>query len=77
MHTHVIFSHPQEFLPLSYDDGIACVAGAQWFVEILLRIPDLKIDKKLSQCDWGVAIFAERDNKRFWIGLNSIESIGR
>ena len=55
---------------LSDEDGILAVDGAKWFVDMLSRIPGLQIDNELCQEDWGVAIRARRDGKKFWIGLS-------
>jgi hypothetical protein len=46
------------------------VNGAQWFVSLLRRVVELKIDEKLVQEDWGVVIRARRAQKSFWIGLS-------
>ena len=69
MRTNVSFRHPAEFLSVSDEDGILAVAGAQWFVSLLRRVPGLQINEELCQEDWGVVIFARRDQKKFWIGL--------
>ena len=71
MRTNVIFSHPAEFVALSPDDGILSVDGASWFVFLLQQIPGLRIESELCQEDWGVVVFAQRNGKRFWIGLSS------
>jgi hypothetical protein len=46
------------------------VIGAQWFVTLLRRVPNLEIDERLCQEDWGVVVFARRSQKKFWIGLS-------
>jgi len=68
--TNVSFRYPAEFVRVSDDDGILSVDGAQWFVHLLKRIPGLWVDEDLCQEDWGVVIFASRDDKKFWIGLS-------
>ena len=68
--TNVRFRHATEFIPVSDEDGILAVAGAQWFVLLLRSVPNLEIEGDLCQEDWGVAIFARRNGKRFWIGLS-------
>ncbi len=70
MRTNVSFEHPAEFVPVSDEEGILAVAGAQWFVSLLRRVPDLQIDEPLCQEDWGVVIFARSARKKFWIGLS-------
>ena len=70
MRTYVSFQHPAEFVPVSKEDGIGAVGGAQWFVSLLQRVPGLQLDKGLCQEDWGVVAFARRNEKRFWIGLS-------
>ena len=70
MRTNVTFHHPSEFVPVSGEDGILSVAGAQWFVTVLRRVPALEIEEQLCQEDWGVVIFARRAQKKFWIGLS-------
>jgi hypothetical protein len=69
MRTNVTFLHPAEFTPVSEDDGILATAGATWFVEVLRRIPGLKVGDSLIQEDWGVVAKASRNECRFWIGL--------
>jgi hypothetical protein len=76
MRTNVSFRHPAEFVPLSDEDGILAVAGAQWFLTLLRRVPDLQIDDNLCQEDWGVLFFAQRNQKTFWIGLSAWETAG-
>lgn len=71
MRTHVIFKHSATFVPLSPEDCILSVDGADWFVRLLQQIPELQTDPKIIQEDWGVVIFARRNGKRFWIGLSS------
>ena len=70
MRTNVIFRHPAEFVPLSYEDGILATGGARWFVGLLHRIPGLWVDDNLCQEDWGVVIFVRRERSEFWIGLS-------
>jgi hypothetical protein len=70
MRTNVTFRHPAEFVPLSDEDGILAVRGAQWFASILRRVPGLKLDEELCQEDWGVVVFVKRHAKCFWIGLS-------
>jgi hypothetical protein len=57
-------------MPLSDEDGILAVTGARWFAELLVRVPGLEINLELCQEDWGVVIFARRNQKKFWIGLS-------
>jgi hypothetical protein len=71
MRTNVIFRYPAEFVLLSPEDGILSVDGVDWFVSLLQRIPGLQIEPELCQEDWGVVAFAQRNGKRFWIGLSS------
>ena len=71
MRTNVIFRHPAQFVPLSPDDGILSVDGIGWFVSLLRQIPGLQIEPGLCQEDWGVVAFAQRNGKRFWVGLSS------
>jgi hypothetical protein len=70
MRTNVSFRHSAEFVPVSDEDSILAVGGAQWFVSLLQRVPGLQIDGELCQEDWGVVVFAQRDEKKFWIGLS-------
>lgn len=67
---HVGFRHPAKFVPVSDEDGILSVEGAQWFVSLLQHVPDLEIDEELCQEDWGVVVFVRRNQKKFWIGLS-------
>ena len=70
MRTNVVFEHPADFVPVSDEDGVLAVRGAQWFVDLLQAIPGLEIDPRLCQEDWGVAIFVCSGNKKFWVGLS-------
>lgn len=70
MCNNVSFRHPAEFARLSSEDGILAVEGADWFIELLQRVQNLEIDPNLCQEDWGVVVFARRNNKKFWIGLS-------
>lgn len=70
MRNNVVFRYPAPFVPVSDEEGILSVRGAGWFVSLLQQINVLKICDHLCQEDWGVVIFAERRDKRFWIGLN-------
>jgi hypothetical protein len=74
MRTNVTFRHPAEFMPLSNNDAILAVGGAQWFVALLGRVPGLQIEEDLCQEDWGVVLFVQRDHKKFWIGLSAWDS---
>jgi hypothetical protein len=76
MCTNVIFRHPAPFVSAPEGEGILGVNGAHWFVSLLHRIPELHIDGNLCQEDWGVVVFAKRNNKRFWIGLSAWNSDG-
>jgi hypothetical protein len=69
MRTNVTFEHPAKFIPVSGEDGVLAVDGASWFVLLLERIPDLRFKSELCQEDWGVVVFAERNQSKFWIGL--------
>ena len=70
MRKSVIFKFPAELIPVSEEDGILSTTGALWFRDLLNKVPHLEVDNDLLQEDWGVAILARRNNKRFWIGLN-------
>ena len=70
MKNNVTFLHPAEFVRPSDEDGILSVDGAEWFVSLLRKVPDLEIDEKLCQEDWGVVVFVRRAEKKFWIGLS-------
>ncbi len=76
MRTNVTFGHPAAFVPLSDEDGILAVSGAQWFAALLLRVPGLQIDNEMCQEDWGVVLFARRNQRKFWIGLSPWDSEG-
>lgn len=76
MRTNVSFRHPAEFVPVSDVDGILAVDGARWFVTLLTRVPHLQIDGDLCQEDWGVVVFARRNEKSFWVGLSEWEEDG-
>ncbi len=43
MRTNVRFNHPSKFVPVSEDDGVLAVEGAQWFVALLQQIPRLEV----------------------------------
>jgi len=73
MRTHVTFRHPANFVPVSDEDGILSVTGASWFVQLLRQVPDLALRDDLCQEDWGIVAFAERAEKKFWIGLSAEE----
>ena len=45
------------------------MAASSVKLELLALVHGLAIEPRLCQEDWGVFIFAERDGKRFWIGL--------
>lgn len=76
MRTNVSFRHPAEFVPVSDADCILSVDGAQWFAALLKRVPELQIEEPLCQEDWGVVLFARRNEKTFWIGLSPWEDDG-
>jgi hypothetical protein len=76
MRTNVIFRHPAEVVPLSDEDPILAVSGAEWFAALLQRVPGLEIDDELCQEDWGVVLFARREEKKFWIGLSGWDADG-
>lgn len=69
MRTHVTFRHPAHGVQLS-DEGILAANGAQWFAQLLSRVPDLEIEKDICQEDWGIVVFAQRGGKKYWIGLS-------
>jgi hypothetical protein len=71
MRTNVSFRHPAKFVPLPDTEDILAVGGAQWFADLLRRIPEIEIDRELCQEDWGVVVFARRNQKLFWIGLSA------
>jgi hypothetical protein len=73
MRTHVTFRHPVDFVPVSDEDGILSVTGADWFVSLLRKVPDLDLRDGLCQEDWGIVAFAERAERNFWIGLSAEE----
>lgn len=66
MRTNVSFRYPA---PCSDHEEIFSVDGAQWFIEILQAIPGIQIDNNLCQEDWGVVVFVQRNDARFWIGI--------
>jgi hypothetical protein len=70
MRINVIFRHPAKFVPVSAEDGILSADGASWFVALLGQIHGLEIESELCQEDWGVVAFAQRSDKRFWIGVS-------
>jgi hypothetical protein len=70
MRNNVSFRHPAKFVPLSDEEGILSVGGADWFVALLRRVDSLSVERELCQEDWGVVVFTERAGKRFWIGLS-------
>jgi hypothetical protein len=76
MRTNVTFRHPAKLVPLSEENGILAVRGAQWFTALLRRVPGLEIDSDLCQEDWGVVVFARRSQKKFWIGLSAWDADG-
>jgi hypothetical protein len=76
MRNNVTFRHPAEFVGSIMDGGgVLAVCGADWFAELLRRVPDLQITD-LCQEDWGVVFFARRNQKKFWIGLSAWSSDG-
>jgi hypothetical protein len=76
MRTNVTFRHPGEFVPLSDEDSVLAASGAQWFAALLRRVAGLEIDNGLCQEDWGVAVFARRNQRKFWIGLSAWNTDG-
>lgn len=76
MRTNVTFRHPAEYVPVSDEEGVLAVSGAQWFAALLRRVAHLQIDEDVCQEDWGVVFFAQRNQKRFWIGLSAWEAEG-
>lgn len=68
--TNVVFRYAMPFVSLPDTDGVLSVDGADWLVEVLRQVPGLNVQSELCQEDWGVVAFAERDRKRFWIGLS-------
>jgi hypothetical protein len=73
MRTRVTFRYLTKFVGAKEDEGILGIGGVSWFVERLARIPRLSISTQLIQDDWGVAIRAERDGNKFWIGISSFD----
>jgi len=73
MRTHVTFRHPADFVRVSDEDGILSVAGADWFVSLLRRVPNLDLRDDLCQEDWGIVAFAQRAERKFWVGLSAEE----
>ena len=71
MFTNVTFHCPREFVPVSDEDGILSVRGAEWFVALLGQIPEIEVKSELCQEDWGVVVFAKCGRSRFWIGLSA------
>jgi hypothetical protein len=71
MRTNVVFRYPAEFVALSLDDGVLSTNGAEWFVKLLKQVNGLIVDERLCQEDWGVAVFAQRHSRKFWIGLSA------
>lgn len=67
---NVSFRHPAAFVRLSEEDGILAASGAIWFRDLLKRVPSLEVNDELCQEEWGVVVFVERHQKRFWIGLS-------
>jgi hypothetical protein len=74
MRTNVTFRHPAEFVSTSDEDGILSVNGGQWFAALLRQVPGFEIDEDQCQEDWGVVFFAQRNQKKFWIGLSAWSS---
>jgi hypothetical protein len=70
MRNNVTFTYPVSFLCVSNEDGVLSISSAQWFVSLLRRIPGVEVESDLCQEDWGVVVFARRNQKRFWIGLS-------
>jgi hypothetical protein len=66
--TYVTFRHPAVFVP--YGDGVPAADSAQWFAALLRRVPGLAIEDDLRQEDWGVAVSARRNRRKFWIDLS-------
>lgn len=69
MRDAVSFRYPAPFVPLSEQDGVLASGGAGWFCDLLKRVPALTVSDELCQEDWGVVIFAQRNDWRYWIGL--------
>jgi hypothetical protein len=77
MHTNVTFKYPAEFVGDSEDGGgVLNVSGAYWFAALLKQVPALQVNEELCQEDWGVVVFARRNQKTFWIGLSACDSEG-
>jgi len=70
MRNNVSFCFPEEFERVSEEEGILSVQGAEWFVSILKKIPGIQVNEDLCQEDWGVVVFVNRNEKRFWVGLS-------
>ena len=71
--TVVRFGHPAPFIPYSPDDGILSTKGVEWFVSILRDVRCLKVDPDLIQEDWGVVVFVELNDEKFWCGISAEE----
>ncbi len=52
-----------------YSESCLAESAAGWFVELLQKVPNLKVDTKLCQEDWGVLIFIERNGLKFFASL--------
>jgi hypothetical protein len=76
MRTNVSFRHPAAFVALPDTEDVLAVVGARWFADLIRRIPGLELDGDLCQEDWGVVVFARRNEKSFWIGLSAWEGDG-
>lgn len=76
MRNHVTFRHPAQFVPLSDEDGILAVSGADWFATLLRKLPGFDLDEELCQEDWGVVFFGRRNQRKYWIGLSAWGSEG-
>lgn len=77
MRTNVTFRHPATFVGNEEDGGgVLAASGVDWFTALLRRVPGLQLNKDLCQEDWGVVFFAQRNQKKFWIGLSAWDSDG-
>lgn len=70
MRSNVSFRHPARFVSLPETDDVLAVSGAEWFAELLRRIPGLQVEPELCQEDWGVVVTCKRNQRLFWVGLS-------
>ena len=51
MRTNVSFRHPAAFVSIPEVEDVLAVSGAEWFADLLRRIPDLQVEPELCQED--------------------------